>query len=142
MHAATVRVAAARQPDVSRGLRIRIWPIVAYPTRPDRSARANLAAQPAKGAGALCGILLGNHCSFQSLSLSAGATPDFLFTLRFAEGLLNSWPGDGGNIPAARRMMAGRGSSRGPLNAVGQQQEDRGIDSRDNLEIDYLLVWS
>ena len=29
-------------------------------------------------------------------SLSAGATPDFLFTLRFTEGLLNSWPGPGG----------------------------------------------
>jgi hypothetical protein len=32
----------------------------------DRLARANLAAQPAKGDVALCGLLLGNHCSFQS----------------------------------------------------------------------------
>jgi hypothetical protein len=46
-------------------------------------ARANLAAQPAKGDG----LLLGNHCSFQSLSLAMLAA-DFLFTLRFTDGLV------------------------------------------------------
>jgi hypothetical protein len=53
----------------------------------DRLARANLAAQPAKGDVALCGLLLGNHCSFQSLSLAMLAA-DFLFTLRFTDGLV------------------------------------------------------
>ena len=66
------------------------------PTRTDRSARANLAALlPAKGPA--MGPFAGSCWEITvHFSLSAGATPDFLFTLRFTEGLLNSWPGPGG----------------------------------------------